>query len=57
MERLLNAREAAELLGISDTTIYRLTAKRQIPFCKIGGRNVFRPAELERWVKDHEQST
>ena len=57
VERLISASQAAELLGVSETTIYRLTARREIPHVKIGRRNVFRPADLEKWVAERTVST
>jgi len=50
---LLSIAETSETLGISVSTLYRLTSKRQIPFCKIGSRVVFQPAQLEAWIQEH----
>lgn len=53
---LLNALEAGELLGVSDTTIRELWAAGHIKFVRIGkGRKVTR-AELERFIAEHEES-
>ncbi|MGX7727557.1 helix-turn-helix domain-containing protein [Rhodococcus sp. 5G237] len=52
---LLNANEAAELLGVSATTIRELWAASHLRFVQIGkGRKVTR-AELERFITEHEQ--
>lgn len=51
---LLNALEAAELLGVSDTTIRELWGAGHLKFVRIGkGRKVTR-AELERYITEHE---
>jgi len=49
---LLSISEAAETLGLSVSTIYRLTSRRAIPHCKIGSRIVFQPAQLEAWIQE-----
>ena len=53
IKMLLSISEAAETLGISVSTLYRLTSRRRIPFCKIGSRIVFQPAQLEAWIREH----
>lgn len=52
MTRLLNAMEATKLLKISRSTLYRWTSKRKIPHIKAGGRVLFRPSDLDQWLKD-----
>ncbi|UGQ59884.1 helix-turn-helix domain-containing protein [Rhodococcus pyridinivorans] len=53
---LLNALEAAELLGVSDTTIRELWGAGHLRFVRIGkGRKVTR-AELERFITERERS-
>jgi len=49
---LLSIQEASATLGISVSTLYRLTSRRRIPFCKIGSRIVFQPAQLEAWIRE-----
>lgn len=49
---LLSIQEASTMLGISVSTLYRLTSRRRIPFCKIGSRVVFQPAQLEDWIQE-----
>jgi len=49
---LLNAVEATKLLKISRSTLYRWTSKRKIPHIKAGGRVLFRPSDLDQWLKD-----
>lgn len=53
---LLNALEAAELLGVSDTTIRELWGAGHLKFVRIGkGRKVTR-AELERFIIEREEA-
>jgi len=48
----LNVREAADLLSVSEKTIYRMVKGRSIPCSKIGGLWRFSKNELLSWVKD-----
>jgi excisionase family DNA binding protein len=48
----LNVKEAADLLSVSEKTIYRMVKSRSIPCCKIGGLWRFSESELMSWVKD-----
>ncbi|OLL21222.1 MULTISPECIES: helix-turn-helix domain-containing protein [unclassified Rhodococcus (in: high G+C Gram-positive bacteria)] len=46
---LLNATEAAEVMGVEETTIRRLWRDEQLPFVRIGkGRKVTR-----QWLEDY----
>ena len=51
MERLISVQEAATLLGVSSSKLYKLTSRRQIPFLRIGARCLFRESALERWIQ------
>lgn len=55
MERLLKAKETAELLGVSLDTIRKWCSTKFIPFYKFGkGRSArvgFRESQLEPWLK------
>jgi len=48
----LNVKEAADLLNVSEKTIYRMVKSRTIPCSKIGGLWRFSESELISWVKD-----
>jgi hypothetical protein len=55
---LLQAREAAQILGISTRSIFRLTRLApgdpdRLPKVRIGARVLFRPADLGRYVQEH----
>lgn len=53
MEKLLNARELAALLGVSVFTIRKWVCARTIPFTKMGAACRFNPDDVERWLKAH----
>ncbi len=51
-ERLLTARELADLLGLSPATVLDWFEAGRLPGFKLGGRAVrFRPSEVERWLE------
>lgn len=51
MEANLNYREAAKVLGIGKRTLERRVKSRKIPFVRIGGRVLFRPSQLEKFLQ------
>lgn len=53
---LLNAREAARWLGVSERQLDRLKADHGLPFVRLGSRSVrYRRESLEAWAKAQEQ--
>jgi len=50
-DRLLTAREVAELLGFAADTIVDWAEDGRVPCFKIGGRLRFRLSEVEAWVE------
>lgn len=50
-QRLLTARELAELLGFAAGTIVDWAERQELPSFKIGGRLRFRLAEVEAWLE------
>jgi PTS system nitrogen regulatory IIA component len=50
-ERLLTARELAELLGFQAGTIVDWAERGRVPCFKVGGRLRFRLSEVERWLE------
>lgn len=55
IERLtVSAREAAQMLGVSERTIYQLTKTGKIPSKKIGARVIYPIDGLRRFVNDAE---
>ena len=53
----LTMKEAAEYLGISYWLVNQLVRKKQIPYCKVGGKYLFRVQALDEYLKDMEQQS
>jgi excisionase family DNA binding protein len=49
---LMNAREVAELLGLSPNTILDWWEQGQLPGFKLGRAVRFRPDEILAWIED-----
>ncbi len=49
-ERLLTARELADLLGFQAGTIVDWAERGDLPCFKVGGRLRFRLSEIEKWL-------
>lgn len=56
MTDILTIREVAEYLKLNEKTTYRLVADGKIPGFKVGGAWRFRLTEIERWIKEQEQT-
>jgi excisionase family DNA binding protein len=50
-ERLLTARELAELLGFAAGTIVDWAERDELPAFKVGGRLRFRESEVSSWLE------
>ena len=50
MQNLLNITETAKFLGISISSIYRLTSQKKISFYKIGSRNLFSEFQIQQFL-------
>lgn len=58
LELSLDVNEAAQLLGLAVSTVYKKTMNGEIPFYKpSGGRIHFRRKELEDWIFKNRSST
>lgn len=51
-KQIFQLEEAASFLGLSKSTIYRLTSTNEIPFLKKGGKIWFERTELIAWLKE-----
>ena len=52
-DRLLNAREIANYLGVSAETVLRWARRRQLPAFRLpGGAIRFREADLDSWLRE-----
>jgi excisionase family DNA binding protein len=47
----LNVNEAAELIGVSQTTIYKKVKTGEIPHKKVGSRIIFHRGLIEAWLR------
>ena len=50
---LLNVTQLAELLGVSDSSVYELIQKDDFPSLRIGKRIVIPKEELRKWISAH----
>ena len=50
--QILNVRDTAKFLRVSESIIRRLVREQRIPFFKIEGRYLFSRAVIENWVKE-----
>ena len=48
---LLTIQQAAQMTGISTTTLYKWVSQRKIPYIKMGRLVKFDPSKLEEWIK------
>jgi excisionase family DNA binding protein len=51
LKKLLTIKEAAQYIGRSETAVYRLVGRHQIPVVRNGRTLRFDRAELDRWVE------
>ena len=51
-KEIFGLEEAANFLGLSKSTIYRLTSTNEIPFLKKGGKIWFERSSLLTWLKE-----
>lgn len=50
---LLNVKQLAELLGVSDSSVYELIQEDDFPSLRIGKRIVIPKEELRKWISAH----
>lgn len=53
----LTMKEAAEYLGVSYWLINQLVRKKQIPYCKVSGKYLFRVQALDGYLANMEQES
>ena len=56
-KEIFNFDEAAAYLSMSKSTLYKLTAKKEIPHFKPNRFVFFEKAELDQWIRDHRVMT
>lgn len=47
----LTVAEAAELIGVSQTTVYTMAREKQIPHARVRGRILFHRDVIESWLR------
>lgn len=52
--RTIKVAEAAEYIGVSKDTIYKLVREGEIPHIRLGKRILFRIESLEAWLQERE---
>jgi excisionase family DNA binding protein len=55
IEALLTVQEVAAFLRVAPGTLYNWAYRGRIPVQKVGGRLLFSPTALRRWLRQHEQ--
>ena len=50
-DRLLKVRQVAVILNVSNTAVYRLVERREIPFYRFARKLRFRESEIEEYLK------
>lgn len=50
MERLLDVKLTAELLGIKPVTLRLWISQKKVPYYKVGKSIKFKPSEIETWI-------
>ena len=56
-EEIMNIEELSEYIKLDRQTIYALTSKREIPFCKPTGKLLFLKSEILQWLRDSRVDT
>lgn len=51
-DEVMNVREVAELLHVSEMTIYKLVNKGTLPAFKVGGQWRFKRELLDEWISN-----
>jgi len=52
---ILTIKQVADYLKVTERTIYRLAAGKQIPAFKVGGSWRFRKADIDSWIAAQSQ--
>lgn len=53
---IITIREAAEMLGLSESTVYRLARENRIPVVRIGSSVRVNRRQLEQWIDSHTEA-
>ncbi|WP_332751177.1 methylation-associated defense system helix-turn-helix domain-containing protein MAD1 [Hydrogenophaga sp.] len=55
-DEILTIKEVADYLKVTERTIYRLAAAKQIPAFKVGGSWRFARADIDSWIRQQSGS-
>ena len=53
---ILTLKQVADFLKVTERTIYRLAAAKQIPAFKVGGTRRFSRVDINQWIQRQQQS-
>ena len=53
MQKLLNVKEVAEILGLEISTIYDWVYRRKIDYVKVGRLLKFNPEVVQKFIETH----
>ena len=56
-DEILTIREVADYLKVTNRTIYRLAAAKQIPAFKVGGSWRFARVDIDKWIRQQSASS
>jgi excisionase family DNA binding protein len=55
-DEILTLPEVAQLLKVTDKTVYSLAQKGGLPAFKVGGQWRFKRADLDAWIEERKQA-
>ncbi len=50
--KLMKINELSEVIGLSESTIYKYTCEKRIPYIKINNSVRFSVDDIEEWIKE-----
>lgn len=58
MDNLITVEKVSEILGNSVTTLnrWRSTAKKDLPYIKVGGRVMYSQDDVQKWIEKNRVS-
>ncbi len=51
--KYMDVKMVSEYIHVSQSLIYRMVSKGQIPFIKVRTRTIFERSQIDRWLKNH----
>ena len=53
IEKLLNIDELSEIIGLSQSAIYKMVNTKRIPYVKVGRLVKFEPIKIRLWIEQN----